>query len=407
MLERQKESVIAMCYIWRQEMKQMFRDEGVVIFFILVPLFYPLLYSWIYNNEVVREVPVVVVDESATPLSREFTRRCDASPDVRVVCHAADMDEARSLVSRQVAKGVYLIPGDFETRLGRMEQATISVYCDMSLMLAYKALFQTAQTVTSQMGSQLTARLAGSYTLREEQVSAKPLDCEEVAIFNPTGGYGSSIIPAVLMLIIQQTLVLGIGMLAGTARETNRYHDLIPFSRQYHGMFRIVGGKALAYIMVYIPLAAYLVLVVPRMFGFTAIGQWQPLLAFMVPYLLACTFFGIVVSCLVRYRENVMLLMVFTSIPLLFLSGISWPQSSIPGFWQGVSWLFPSTFGIRGFVRINTMGATLSDVMQEYQALWGHVTFYFILACLVYRYQIHLTHQGVHDRLARMKEEAR
>jgi ABC-2 type transport system permease protein len=381
----------------------MFKDEGVIIFFIVVPLLYPLLYSWIYNNEVVHEVPVVVVDECHTALSRKFIRQCDASPDVKVLCHAADIDEARSLVSRQLAKGVYVIPNDFETRLNRMEQATVTVYCDMSLMLAYKAVFQTAQTVTQLMGSEINTARSGHYTLHEEQIAARPLDYEEVAIFNPVGGYGSSIIPAVLILIIQQTLVLGIGMLAGTSREENRYSNLIPFSRQYHGMFRIVSGKALAYLMVYAPLAAYLVLVVPWMFGFPAIGQWQPLLAVMIPYLLDCTFFGIVVSCMVRYRENVMLLMVFVSIPLLFLSGISWPQTSIPGFWQGVSWLFPSTFGIRAYVRVNSMGCSLSDILMEYQILWVQTVVYFILACLVYRYQIHLTRQAVRDRVARMK----
>ena len=399
------ESINDLCYIWREELKQMFKDEGVIIFFIIVPLLYPLLYSWIYNNEVVREVPVVVVDQSATQLSRQFVRLCDASPDVKVLCHAADMDEAQSLVSRQIVKGIYFIPSDFETRLNRMEQATVSVYCDMSLMLAYKAIFQTAQTVTQLMGSKLTSHLSPHTThptLREEQIAARPLDFEEVAIFNPTGGYGSSILPAVIILIIQQTLVLGIGMLAGTARESNRYKNLIPFSRQYHGMFRIVGGKALAYLMVYIPLAAYLVLVVPWMFSFPAIGQWQPMLAMMIPYMLDCTFFGIVVSCLVRYRENVMLLMVFVSIPLLFLSGVSWPQTSIPGFWQGVSWLFPSTFGIRAFVRVNTMGCTLGDILTEYQILWVQTAVYFIIACLVYRYQIHLTRQSVRDRLGKL-----
>ena len=46
------------CLIWRDEMQQVFKDEGVLIFFFLVPLAYPLLYSWVYNNEVVREVPV-------------------------------------------------------------------------------------------------------------------------------------------------------------------------------------------------------------------------------------------------------------------------------------------------------------------------------------------------------------
>ncbi len=403
MFERQIEAINDTCYIWRQEMKQMFKDEGVIIFFIVVPLLYPLIYSWIYNNEVVRDVPVAVVDQSSTPLSRKFVRMCDASPDVKIYCHAADMDEAQSLVSRQIVRGIYLIPSDFETRLNRLEQATISVYCDMSLMLAYKAIFQTAQGVTQQMGSEITTRLGGHYTLREEQVSARPLDFEEVAIYNPAGGYGSSIIPAVLMLIIQQTLVLGIGLAAGTAREGNRFSNLIPLSKHYHGMFRIVGGKAMAYFMVYAVLSAYLLLVVPWMFGFPAIGQWQPMLAMMIPYLLDCIFFGMVVSCMVHYRENVMLLMVFVSLPLLFLTGVSWPQSSIPGFWQGISWLFPSTFGVRAYIRVNSMGCSLSDILEEYQTLWLQTLVYFIVACLVYRYQIHLTRQAVRDRLARMK----
>ena len=393
-------------FIWWDEMKQVVKDEGVFIFFILVPLFYPLLYSWVYNNETVREVPVVVVDDSHSQLSRQFVRQCDASPDVKILAYASDMDEAKSLLSRQVARGIYYLPSDFETNVNRMQPATVGVYCDMSLMMAYKAVFQTAQTVTMEMGSEIKTKLGGHYTLRDEQIAAQPLAFEEVPIFNPTGGYGSFIIPAVLMLVIQQTLVLGIGLSAGTARERNRYRNLIPISRHYNGMFRIVGGKALAYFMIYAVMTAYLVLVVPRFFGFTAIGRWQDLLLFQLPYLLDCIFFGMVVSCMVRYRENVMLLMVFVTLPLLFLSGISWPQTSIPGFWQGISWLFPSTFGIRGFVRINEMGGTLLDVLPEYQILWVQPAAYFILACLVYRYQIILARREARERLAEMKSHS-
>lgn len=55
-------------------MKNTIKDEGVLIFFILVPLGYPLLYSWIYNNEVVRDVPVAIVDMSHSQESRKFIR---------------------------------------------------------------------------------------------------------------------------------------------------------------------------------------------------------------------------------------------------------------------------------------------------------------------------------------------
>ena len=376
--------------VWRDEMRRIFKDEGVVIFFFVVPLIYPLLYSWIYNNEVVREVPVVVVDNSRSQMSREFIRKCNASPDVKIVCYADDIDEAKMLLGRDVAKAIFFIPSDFQTRLNRMQQAAISVYCDMSLLLAYKMTYQTAVLVSQDMNAEIQIRQSRKYTQREEQIQAKPLDYDALPLFSPGGGYGSFILPAVLILIIQQTLVLGIGLSAGTARESNPFQDLVPAHEHYYGMFRNVFGKSLCYLMIYILMGAWLTIIVPRLFHFPCLAHWQDLLALMIPYTLACIFFGITVSCLVRYRENVMLLMVFVSVPLLFLSGISWPQSAIPGFWQGISWLFPSTFGVRAYVRMNSMGGTLGDVLTEYHALWIHVLVYFVVACLVYRHHVNL-----------------
>ena len=378
------------CHIWYDELRLVLKDEGVLIFFVIVPLIYPLLYSWIYNNETVREVPVVVVDDSHSAMSRQFIRMCDASPDVQIKYYASDIDEAQMLVGRQIVKAIYRIPADFESNLMRMQQSVVSVYCDMSLMLTYKAAYQTALAVSQTMNKEIQIQLAGRYTKREEQIQAAPLQCDDVALYNPGGGYGSAILPAVLMLILQQTLVLGIGMAAGTARETNRFSDLVPIQSHYHGTFRIVLGKAMVYFMIYAVMGTWLTVVVPRIFNFPHLAQWYNLLMLMLPYTLACIFFGITVSCLVRYRENVMLLMVFVSIPLLFLSGASWPQSAIPGFWQGISWLFPSTFGVRAYVRLNSMGGSIGDVLTEYQILWLHVLIYFVIACLVYRHQIQL-----------------
>ena len=380
--------------IWRDELRRILKDEGVIIFFFVVPLIYPLLYSWIYNNEVVREVPVVVVDNSHSQLSRKFIRMCNASPDVKVVAYVDDMDEAKMLIGRNVARALYYIPSDFQTRIYRMQQATISVYCDMSLVLAYKAAYQTALMVSQEMNSEIQIQLSGKYTKREEQIQAKPLEADGQPLFSPAGGYGSFVLPAVLMLIVQQTLVLGIGLSAGTARESNRFQNLVPPDRRYyHGMFRVVFGKAMCYLMIYILMGAWLTIIVPRLFHFPCLAHWQDLLAIMLPYTLACIFFGMTVSCLVRYRENVMLIMVFVSVPLLFLTGVSWPQTEIPGFWQGVSCLFPSTFGVRAYIRLNSMGGTLSDVLTEYRVLWCQVVIYFIVACLVYRHQVNLARQ--------------
>ena len=394
------------CYIWRKEMMQVVKDEGVLIFFIFVPLVYPLLYSWIYNNEVVREVPVCVVDQSHSHLSREFIRMCDASPDVHVKYYAQDLDEAKSLVSRQLVKGVYFIPRSFAEDVYGLKRGVVSVYCDMSLMLTYKAIFQTAQMVTMEMGNELKTMLGGRYTAREEAIATRPLDYEDVPIFSPAGGYGSSILPAVLMLILQQTLVLGIGLSAGTARDENPYRSLIPVGdSRYEHTFPIVLGKSMCYLMVFMVMGAWLSVAVPRLFHFPQLATAGSLLCLMVPYVLACIFFGIMVSCTVKYRENVMLIVVFVSVPLLFLTGVSWPQSNIPSYWQGVSWLFPSTFGARAYIRLNSMGADISDVMPELRILWIQAVCYFVLTLCVYRFQFFMARRFAMERLRYLKHK--
>lgn len=383
-----KEGIHDMSVIWANEMKMTIKDEAVLIFFLLASTIYPLLYSWIYNNEVVREVPVAVVDYSHSAESREFIRLCNASPDVNVAYHCTSLTEAKDLVGRQKAKGVLYFPSDFDTNINRGEQAHVSVFCDMSLMLTYKAIYQTAQAVSSKMGSEIQLASSTGFTDRDDEVTVRPLEFDEVAIFNPSGGYGSFLLPAVLILVIQQTLLLGIGLAAGTNRENNRYGELIPIDQHYRGLFRIVGGKALCYFMIYALVAAYLTMILPSLFHFPLLGSLKSLIGLMVPYILACIFFGITLSCLVRYRENVMLLVVVTSLPFLFLSGISWPSEGIPSFWKGISWLLPSTFGVKGYIAVNSMGATLQDISNEYFALWAQTLIYFFTSCLFYKVQI-------------------
>ena len=383
-----KQGFADLCHIWADEVRTTWKDEGVLIFFILVPLFYPLLYSWIYTNEVVREVPVAVVDLSHSAMSRDFIRQFDASPDTRVAYYCNNLEEAKDVIGRQEAFGVLYFPTDFQTNVMRMEQSRVSVFCDMSFMLYYKAIFQTATAVAGNVNSGIQIERAGNWTDREDEITTKPLDFDEVQIFNATGGYGNFISPGVLMLIIQQTLLLGVGLSAGTARERSTTGSFLPDDRYYDGVFRTVLGRALCYFMIYAVVAAYVSLAVPRMFSFTSLLSPGDTFWFMLPYVLSCIFFSMIVSCTILHRENIILVVVFTSVPLLFISGVSWPQSAIPEFWQWLSWLFPSTFGIRGFVRMNTMGALLGDVRVEYVALWVQTIVYFFITCLLYRWQV-------------------
>lgn len=364
-----------------KEIRTLFKDEGTILFCLILPLTYPIVYSWIYNNEVVREVPVVVVDDSHSALSREFIQKFDASPDVAVAFQTGSIEEGRDLIGHAKAYGILYFPHDFAIKAGRHEQAFVSVYCDMSYMLTYKAIFQTATAVSGLLGDEIKTQLAGNYTSREEEISAKPLDYEEVPIFNVTAGYGNFILPGVLILVIQQAMFLAVGLLAGTDRERNY--------RSIRGVVPTLLGKGMAYFMIFFVMLSYTTLAVPRFFGFVMMMHLYDWVLFMIPFVLSCVFFSITLSDFVRYRENVMLIVVFTSVPMLFLSGISWPQSALPGIWATVAEFIPSTFGIRGFVRMSSMGARIGDVLPEVRSLWIQVVAYgFLAALVIYRRRI-------------------
>ena len=395
-----------MCYMSGQEKRDGFSDQGVLIFCILVPLFYPLVYSWIYNNEVIRDVPVAIVDMSHSHLSREFIRDYDASPDTKVAYYCDNLEEAKQLAGRNAVHGVLYFPEDFEKRVYRNETSHVSTYADMSLMLYYRAVYSTAVNVANKINSKIQISRSADFTNQEDNVTANPIKSSNVAIFNEPGGYGNAIIPGVLMLILQQTLLLGIGLSAGTARENNRYKELVPISRHYMGTFRIILGKAMACFMIYCVQAAYVTLCVPHFFHFTELSDPLALWGLLIPFILAVTFFGMTLSCFVRYRENVLLLVIFTSVPFLFMTGVSWPLSNIPGFWEGVAALIPSTWGIRAFISINDMGATLDEVQKFIIPLWIQVIVYGCTTFLVYRYQLKLTRKRAYSAIENIKNKA-
>lgn len=381
-------SLLNIFQIWYREIGNIIRDKGILIFILFVPLAYPLLYSYVYTNEVVREVPVAVVDENNSALSRDILRKMDASPDMKIASLCDNMEQAREMVKRREVYGIVRIPESFTRELPEGRQTPIGLYCDMSSMLYYKALLVTATNVSLEVNKNIKVNnyVTGT-TDREDEIHKTPIDYDYVALYNPQSGFAAFLIPPVLMLIIQQTLLLGIGMSAGNSRERHG-GSVIPFHPWYKNPVHIVIGKALPYFMLYMILAVYMFTAVTDLFTLPKLGHYWTFIAFIVPYLLACIFLAMTISALIYRREDSILLLVFLSVPMLFLSGLSWPSASMSSVWKYVSYIFPSTFGMNGYVRIASMGASLSDIKTEYMALWIQAGIYFLLALWFYRSQI-------------------
>ena len=371
------------------EFRSIFSDSGAILFFLVVPFVYPFLYSALYGNEGIREAPLVVVDYNQSSLSREFIRRVDASPDVRIIAQPSNESEAYQAIAQEQAYGILIIPKDFNKNLAQGIQATIDLHTTFAATLYYKAYSLATTEVALSMGREIERARNYGASAEASRISVRPIDSEWIAPYNPQSGFQGFLLPGVLVLIIQQTLLLGISMVAGTQREKG---SLVGPRLQIGGhqasLRRRLVGKSLCDFITYTASSLFVLVIAPSIFGLPQLTNITSYFALLVPMLLAMIFFAFFWSLITRHREQSMILWVFTSVPFLFLSGLSWPWSAIPAPLKALAYLLPSTPGIQAFISINSMGAQIHEVLPQYTALWIQALVYFLLASLTYAYML-------------------
>ena len=364
----------------KQEFKHIFRDEAVVIFFVVLAIVYPPLYSLIYNTEVARDETVVVVDDSHSELSRQFVRDLDASPDVKITAYARDMEEARELMATKKCYGIVYFPADFETEVMRGNQGHVSLYCDMSVMMRYKAML----TAITNVQMETCSRLQGEKSFRIVSLEGGLVDSRQVPLGNTAMGIASAVLPFILVYVLQQGMIMGIAMLhAGSMgrRRRNRGIDRLDEVNATPGA--MLMGKTLVHLFYYLLPAIFALHIVPIIFKFPMNGNFLEIAMIMFPFLIASSLFGQIIRVFVNNREGVFLILAFTSVIFVFLTGVSWPHYQIAPYWDVLSKMIPAYWASTAYVQMQVGGASLSQMSDFYIALWGLVVFYFIIAYLV------------------------
>ena len=351
--------------------------------------FYGILYNYMYSPDVLRDVPIAVVDESRTPLSRRYIRLLDATPQVRVQGVVDGMPQARERVQKGEAVGIVFLPIDFDEKVGRGEETVFVSYNTSVAFLYYASLKEAFSGVMLALDDAI--RPAQIVFLDSDVVpsvtNVRSIGVQGVALYNPSGGYASYLIPAVLMVIIFQTLLMVISMRCGTECE-QRMKPLFCVVKQrssWSTSLSIVVGKSVVYVSFYALFSIFLIGLLPLLFDLPHLASPLLLIQLMIPYLFATAFFGLSCSPFFKDSDAPLLLIAFFSVGLLFLSGVSWPLELMPWPWQILHCLIPAPVGILAYVKTNCMGASISDISKEMWLLWGQCVVYFGVACWVYK----------------------
>jgi len=343
---------------WRT-LRTIAHEQEVLGLLVVASVFYSLFYPTPYLHQVLRDEPVLVVDRDHTPMSRRFARWLDATEGVAVAGRTADLEAAQAAVRTGTAGGVVLIPQDFERHLLRGEPAFLTTYADGSYLLVRNTVAGSVNAVAAALGAGIAKRPA-------------PVGLASWPLFNPLGGYATFVVPAVFILVLQQTLLIGMG----TLRVVERHRA----GRDPEPVWATLGGTVAALLVLYLLQAAFMFLVAFRLYGLPVHAEPGAAAVFLIPFITSCTLLGLAVGELFRRPESSTVALILLSAPALFLSGISFPWEDQAAWVQAFALALPSTFGIRGFIQIGEMGATLTEAWRSWGALWLQTLLYGLAA---------------------------
>jgi ABC-2 type transport system permease protein len=366
------------------EWRRVLALRGAFLMLVVGPLVYGVFYPQPYLNQILRKIPIAVVDNDLSELSRRIVQTLDASDAVKVAIRAETLAQAHAALDRGDALAVVGIPPRTERDVLKGTTVHIPIYADATYLFIFRTTANGIAVAINTLSSELAAggaRTDGSL-VKATLASVSPADILLQPIFNPVGGYASYIVPAAFVLILQQMLLIGASLLT-----------VVALAQPAGGAFASVLGRGVAHLTIYLPALALYFIVLPRFYGFSTLGQPLQLFALASLFVLATSFMAQAAGAWFKHPETPTLIFLGTSLPQLFLTGFSWPREAIPKSVQALGYIFPSDFAIDGIVRIDQLGASLWEVVRDWRGLWGLAVIYFALAVmsafLVKRRQLH------------------
>ncbi|MGO2339908.1 MAG: ABC transporter permease [Psychrobacter sp.] len=366
--------------------KGIFSDKGVLLLLMIAPIIYGFFYPWPYSTEVIDHVPVGIIDYDNSNLSQTVVRYASASPQLDTKRFLNEQDAKRAIWADEIA-GYMVIPSGLEQQVLSGKSASVSVLGNGGYFLLNKnvqmGFLKAVSTVSA--GIEIKKNVAQGVYPVTAKANTQAVPLQIIPLYNQTEGYGAYIVPAVSILILQQTLLMSTTMLIGTWYEQRRHMSSI---RGWLG--RISALSACSFVIGCFYYGwAFELHHYPR--GQNMLGS----LLFLLIFCPTVATLGCVLGLWFRQRERGMQILIFSSLPMFFISGYPWPANQLPEFLQIIRWLIPTTPAINTSVQLNQMGASVSQISTGLYALAALWIFYFILLLLIRWYTTMKQHKTI------------
>lgn len=382
------------------EWKTMLRDPACMLIVVVGVVLYSFYYPFPYIHEVANKAPVAIVDLDRSAMSRELIRMASSMQEDTVVAVYSNERDAELALANEEIYGYMKIPAGMEADLRKGNNVSVGVYAHGAFILLYGNVATAFATAAGTMGATVQVKriVANGKNLAEAKAIRDPIPTRFFRMFNQSGGYGIYAVSAVLMIILQQTCLIGIGVMGGPRK--NRHFRLLKGCEETENAPLLLRyfGRSTAFILHYLAALFFYKLVIYHVFDFPDRGDMRLVFVFGIFFFGATVNMGMWMAQFFKHRETALLFFACVPILVLFVSGFSWPQGNMPAWLRICGAFFPSTYAIPAWLKIQNIGASFTEVAPNLLRLFEQSVFYLILGLL---------HAKRHDLLLPLLEKLR
>jgi ABC-2 type transport system permease protein len=353
-----------------KELVQMRRDRLTFVMIVGIPVLQVVLFGYVINTDP-KALPTAVVDYDRGQFARSIVRGLENTGYFAVTRLPASEADADALLDRGEVQFALVIPPDFSRRLVRGEHPVLLVAADATDPSATSnALAALAQVGNAVLAHDLTGPLAGIAP------GPAPVELRVQRRYNAEGITQYNIVPGLLGVILQMTMVMLTAFAVTRERERGTFENLLATPAL---PIEVMAGKIAPYIGVGLLQALIIIGAARVLFHVPMLGSFALLTGATLLYIAALLALGFTISTLARSQLQAMQMTFFFFLPSLLLSGFMFPYRGMPGWAQRLGEIFPLTHFLRIVRGVLLKG---NDAGQAWPHLWPIALFLLVMAAV-------------------------
>ena len=353
-----------------KEFVQMRRDRLTFAMIVGIPILQVVLFGFVINTDP-KALPTAVVDYDRSEFTRSIVHALENTGYFAIVQVPASADAADALLDRGDIQFAIVFPAGFSRQLVRGENPSVLIAADATDPSATgNALAAVAQSG----GAALAYDLTGSLTRLVP--APAPFTLNGQRRYNPEGITQYNIVPGLLGIILQLTMVMMTAFAVTRERERGTFESLLATPVR---PLEVMAGKIAPYIVVGLIQSAIILGAAKLLFDVPMIGSLTLLGAAMMLYIAALLAMGFAISTLAANQLQAMQMTFFFFLPSILLSGFMFPFRGMPGWAQALGEIFPVTHFLRIVRGVLLKGNGAADVASH---LWPIALFMVAVATI-------------------------